>query len=70
MAVRSGFSELGSWVGEQRDLYADYHDHIGGPAKSIVRIWLLGVSVFQRRKGSCRFGDIQISQPGAPPLKV
>ncbi|MCC7250557.1 DUF3047 domain-containing protein [Hyphomicrobium sp.] len=70
MAVRSGFSELGTWVGDERDLYADYHDHIGGPAKSVVRIWLLGVSVFQRRRGSCRFGDIQISQPGAETLKI
>jgi hypothetical protein len=70
MAVRSGFGELGKWLGEERDLYADYHDHIGGPAKSVVRIWLLGVSLFQRRKGSCRFADIQISQPGAAPLKI
>lgn len=70
MAVRSGLSELGTWVGEERDLYADYHEHIGGPAKSVVRIWLLGVSLFQRRRGSCRFGDIQISQPGAAPLKI
>jgi hypothetical protein len=68
MAVRSGFSELGTWVGEERDLYADAH--IGGPAKSVVRIWLLGVSLFQRRSGSCRFGDIQISQPGASLLKL
>lgn len=70
MAVRSGLSELGTWVGEERDLYADYHEHIGGPAKSVVRIWLLGVSLFQRRRGSCRFGDIQIFQPGAAPLKI
>jgi hypothetical protein len=70
MAVRSGLKELGTWVGDERDLYADYHDHIGGPAKSIVRIWLLGVSLFQRRRGSCRFSDIQVSQPGAATLKL
>jgi hypothetical protein len=70
MAVRSGLKELGTWVGDERDLYADYHDHIGGSAKSVVRIWLLGVSLFQRRKGSCRFADIQVSQPGAAPLKI
>jgi hypothetical protein len=70
MAVRSGLSELGNWVGEERDLYADYHDHIGGPAKSVVRIWLLGVSLFQRRRGSCRFADIQISRPGGSVVKL
>lgn len=66
MAIRSGATGLGAWQGEERDLYADYNDHIGGPAKSIVRIWLLGVTVIQRRQGSCRFADIQISQPGRP----
>jgi hypothetical protein len=35
-----------------------------------VNIWLLGVSLFQRRSGSCRFADMQISQPGAGTLKL
>jgi hypothetical protein len=35
-----------------------------------VRVWLLGVSLFQRRAGSCRFGDMQITQPGATTLKL
>ena len=34
------------------------------------RVWLLGVSLFQRRAGSCRFADMQISQPGADTLKL
>jgi DUF3047 family protein len=70
MAVRSGFADLGKWVSDERDVYADYKQHIGGPAKSIVRVWLLGVSLFQRRPGSCRFGDMQISQPGAGTVKL
>ena len=70
MPVRSGFKELGTWLSEERDLYADYKESIGGPAKSIVRIWLLGVTIFQRRMGACRYSDIQISQPGAPVLKL
>ena len=39
-------------------------------AKSVVNIWLLGVSLFQRRSGSCRFAEMQISQPGAAPLRL
>jgi hypothetical protein len=70
MAVRSGLGDLGKWFGEERDLYADYHDHIGGPAKSIVRIWLLGVALFQRRPGSCRFSNIAVSQPGAATVRL
>jgi hypothetical protein len=58
------------WVSDERDIYADYKEHIGGRAKSVVRVWLLGVSLFQRRAGSCRFGDMQISQPGASTLKL
>jgi hypothetical protein len=65
MVVRSGLADLGKWVGDERDLYADYKAHIGGSAGSIVNVWLLGVSLFQRRSGSCRFADMQISQPGA-----
>ena len=70
MVVRSGLADLGKWVSDERDIYADYKEHIGGPAKSVVRVWLLGVSLFQRCAGSCRFGDMQISQPGAGALKL
>jgi hypothetical protein len=70
MAVRSGFADLGKWVSDERDIYEDYKQHIGGSAKSVTRIWLLGVSLFQRRPGSCRFGDMQVSQPGAETLKL
>jgi hypothetical protein len=70
LAIRSGLNGLGSWVSEERDLYADYKDHVGGTAKSIVRIWLLGVTIVQRRQGSCRFADIQVAQPGQPLLKL
>src|SRR6516162_7400920 len=70
MAVRSGLADLGKWVSDERDVYADYKEHIGGTAKSVVNVWLLGVSLFQRRSGSCRFADMQISQPGAATLKL
>ena len=70
MVVRSGLADLGKWVSDERDLYEDYKTHIGGSAKTVVNIWLLGVSLFQRRSGSCRFADMQISQPGAAPLRL
>jgi hypothetical protein len=70
MAVRSGFADLGKWVSDERDIYEDYKEHIGGPAKNVVNIWLLGVSLFQRRGGSARFADMQITQPGAETLKL
>jgi hypothetical protein len=70
MVVRSGLAELGKWVSDERDLYEDYKTHIGGSAKSVVNIWLLGVSLFQRRSGACRFAEMQISQPGAAPLRL
>jgi hypothetical protein len=70
MAVRSGLADLGKWVSDERDIYADYKEHIGGSARTVVNIWLLGVSLFQRRSGSCRFADMQISQPGAALLKL
>jgi hypothetical protein len=63
-------AEIGKWVSDERDLYEDYKEHIGGSATKVVNIWLLGVSLFQRRSGSCRFADMQISQPGAAPLKL
>ena len=70
MVVRSGLADLGKWVSDERDLYADYRAHIDGPARSVVNVWLLGVSLFQRRGGSCRFADMQLSQPGAATLKL
>ncbi len=63
MVIRSGLGELGQWLSEERDLYADYQTHIGGPATKAVRVWLLGVSLFQRRSGSARFADISITAP-------
>ena len=63
MVVRTGYGELGQWLDEERDLYEDYKAHIGGPATEVVRIWLLGVSLFQRRHGACRFADMAITGP-------
>lgn len=61
MAIRSGFSELGTWLSEERDLYEDYKAHIGGPATKVVAVWLLGITLFQRRQGAARFADIKLT---------
>jgi hypothetical protein len=68
--VRSGTSELGQWVPEQRDVFADYQKAIGGPMPArVVRVWLIGVSVFQRRPGVCSYQDVTIGQ-GEQRLRV
>ncbi len=70
MVVRTGLGELGTWLAEERDLHADYHAHIGGTASKVVRVWLLGVAVFQRRQGSCRFAHIELRAPGTEPIRL
>jgi hypothetical protein len=64
MVIRSGGADLGKWLVEERDIHADYTAHIGGSAKAVSHVWLLAVTVFQRRLGACRYADIQISNPG------
>lgn len=60
---RSGRENLGQWFPESADIAADYGKLIGGDATEAVRIWLLGVSVFQRRAGACRYADISLEGP-------
>ncbi len=61
VVVRSGLDDLGQWLAEERDLYADYADRIGGPMpENIVRVWLIAVSIFQQTEGKCQFADIAI----------
>ncbi|MCR9086572.1 MAG: DUF3047 domain-containing protein [Rhodobacteraceae bacterium] len=57
---RSGRAGLGEWFSESRNITEDYREIIGGPATRVNRIWLLGVSVFQRRMGSCRYADVSL----------
>lgn len=63
MVVRSGLDQLGQWVDESRDVYADYKEHINGEAENIVRVWLLAVTIFQRRGGACRYAAINLEGP-------
>jgi hypothetical protein len=44
---------------------ADHRAAIGGPApRRIVAVWLIAVSLFQRRVGECDWADIALDGPG------
>ncbi|HUU66458.1 MAG TPA: DUF3047 domain-containing protein [Methyloceanibacter sp.] len=59
VVARSRLGDLGKWVSEERDVYADYVERIGGPMPAkIVRVWLIAVSIFQQTEGKCQFADI------------
>ena len=70
VVVRSGTAELGRWLGERRDVHEDYRTCIGGPARSIVRVWLIANSLFQRGHGRCEYSAIEFEQPDGQRLKV
>ena len=61
VVVRSGLDDLGNWLTEERDLYQDYAERIGGPMpEKIVKVWLIAVCIFQQAEGKCQFADIAI----------
>jgi hypothetical protein len=65
VVVRSGAQGLGEWQSEQRNLFEDYQAFIGHPAPAhIVRVWLIAVSLFQRREGRCEYAGIELLSGG------
>ncbi len=60
VVVRSGAADLGRWLDERRDLYDDYHRIVGGAARSVVRVWLIANSLFQRGHGRCEYARIAV----------
>lgn len=59
MVAPTGLEDLGKWLSEERDVYADYAERIGGPMpEKIVRVWLIVVTIFQQTEGKCQFADI------------
>ncbi|MGB5102386.1 MAG: DUF3047 domain-containing protein [Steroidobacteraceae bacterium] len=64
VVARSGRGQLGAWLAEERDLYADYARIIGGPAREIVRVWLIANSLFQRGHGRCEYASISVESGG------
>jgi len=60
VVVRSGPGELGRWLDEERDLHADYARISAGPAREVVRVWLIANSLFQRGHGRCEYASIRL----------
>ena len=60
VAARCGTKELGRWLDEDKDLYADYAAHIGPPPERIKRVWLIANSMFQRGRGECSYRAIRL----------
>lgn len=71
VVIRSGATGLGTWLDEDRNLYADYLHYMGEPPRRIVRVWLIAVSLFQRREGRATFRGLVIERgEGAERLVV
>jgi hypothetical protein len=71
VVIRTGQLGLGEWFNEERDVYRDYGEYIGGtmPA-NIVRVWLIAVSFFQGQEGKCRYADIAfVTRAGITPVE-
>lgn len=60
VVVRSGAEQLGQWLDEDRDVFEDYRRIIGGPARSVVRVWLIANSLFSRGHGRCEYAGITL----------
>jgi len=60
VVVRCGTAGLGRWLDEERDLHADYACILGGPAREVVRVWLIANSLFQRGHGRCEYASISL----------
>jgi hypothetical protein len=59
--LRSGAGGLGEWHEEERSVLNDYRAAIGAPLPAgIVRVWLIALSVFQRRRGRSEWADITL----------
>jgi hypothetical protein len=62
LVVRSGTEDLGTWVREERDVFADRARAIGGPNPARIRaIWLIAVSFLQHGEGRCSYRSVTLS---------
>lgn len=60
--VRSGTTQLGKWLNEERSVLLDYRRAIGGEAPArVVAVWLIAVSAFQQQRGACAYANIRLS---------
>jgi len=59
LVVRSGTSDLGRWLREERNVHADRARAIGGPDPArITGVWIIAVSCFQHLGGRCAYRSI------------
>jgi hypothetical protein len=70
VVVRCGSTGLGTWLDESRDLHADYRKYMGEPPQRIVRVWLIAVSLFQRRTGRASFRDFMLEAADGSQLQI
>lgn len=71
VVIRSGSGLLGEWLDEERDLYADHVSYVGGPAGTrIVRVWLIALSLYQRRAGVSTFADITLTDAAGDVITI
>jgi len=64
LVVRSGASGIGKWHDEERSVVRDYETAVrtdAPPPREIVAVWLIAVSVFQKRSGAVDFAAIEIA---------
>ena len=61
VVVRSGGADLGRWIDEEVAVRADYRTAVGEPPERITGVWLIALSLFQRRRGRCAYRGIELS---------
>lgn len=70
VVTRSGTADLGKWLSEEENLFANYKTAVGGEMpKRIVRVWLIGVSLFQKGEGKSQFGEM-VLKDGSKKVQV
>lgn len=72
VVVRSGTQDLGKWLGESRNVTADYAKYVGGkPPGRIVQVWLIANTIIQQGEANASFGNIVIAPgPAEKPLII
>ncbi|CAM3876470.1 DUF3047 domain-containing protein [Smaragdicoccus niigatensis] len=61
IVVRSGRSDLGTWVSDERPAFADHRAAIGGAAPArVVAIWLIAVSLHMHQTATAAFRGIAL----------
>jgi DUF3047 family protein len=65
IVARSGASELGRWISEEKPILEDYRKAVGGATpRRAVGVWLIAVSAFQRGIGQAAYRDMQLKAGG------